>query len=355
MKILTIISTALTIEHQIEHRRTPCKLEVGQGAQKDFPDNYATDGYFYSYNPCSGFNEGSCSNVAGCQVSGDQASQYTIADPTSATFSYDGTNAHVAYSHTDGSGFQRNFDVTLQCDQTADPPTFVASGEGSTGQYSATLTSKCACPNVCGSAPPPQTTTHSPGHNGGSGGVEEGGLTIGSWLCIIFFSVAFLYIVGGIVIQKGVRKANGKEVMPNSSFWLAFPGLVKACQVSGDQSAQYIIGDPSSATFSFDGTNVHIAYAHTDDTGFQRLSRITTTLGHDNKPLQKAITSHHYKERLHLSTTKGHYISPLHKSNISYLYIRSLHLTTTQVHHNSPLHRAITTHHYIPPIHLTTT
>ena len=34
-KILTIISTALTIEHKIIHRRTPRKLEVGPGAREE--------------------------------------------------------------------------------------------------------------------------------------------------------------------------------------------------------------------------------------------------------------------------------------------------------------------------------
>ena len=34
-KILTIISTALTIEHNIKHRRTPSKLEVGPGAREE--------------------------------------------------------------------------------------------------------------------------------------------------------------------------------------------------------------------------------------------------------------------------------------------------------------------------------
>ncbi|KAK3092302.1 hypothetical protein FSP39_000998 [Pinctada imbricata] len=34
-KILTIISIALTIEHQMEHRRTPSKLEVGPGAREE--------------------------------------------------------------------------------------------------------------------------------------------------------------------------------------------------------------------------------------------------------------------------------------------------------------------------------
>ena len=34
-KIPTTISTALTIEHIIEHRRTPSKLEVGPGAREE--------------------------------------------------------------------------------------------------------------------------------------------------------------------------------------------------------------------------------------------------------------------------------------------------------------------------------
>ena len=34
-KILTKISTALTIDHLIEHRRTPSKLEVGPGAREE--------------------------------------------------------------------------------------------------------------------------------------------------------------------------------------------------------------------------------------------------------------------------------------------------------------------------------
>ncbi|KAK3102453.1 hypothetical protein FSP39_011479 [Pinctada imbricata] len=34
-KILTIISTALTIEHKIKHRRTPSKLEAGPGAREE--------------------------------------------------------------------------------------------------------------------------------------------------------------------------------------------------------------------------------------------------------------------------------------------------------------------------------
>ena len=34
-KILTKISTALTIEHLIDHRRTPSTLEVGPGAREE--------------------------------------------------------------------------------------------------------------------------------------------------------------------------------------------------------------------------------------------------------------------------------------------------------------------------------
>ena len=55
-----------------------------------------------------------------------------------------------------------------------------------------------------------------------------------------FFSVAFLYIVGGIVLQKGVRGASGKEVIPNSNFWLALPGLIKVmCNIYFQSSYVY--------------------------------------------------------------------------------------------------------------------
>jgi hypothetical protein len=40
-------------------------------------------------------------------------------------------------------------------------------------------------------------------------------------------SVAFVYFAGGVVVQKFYFKREGLEIIPNSVFWLALPGLVK--------------------------------------------------------------------------------------------------------------------------------
>ncbi len=40
-------------------------------------------------------------------------------------------------------------------------------------------------------------------------------------------SVTFVYFAGGVVVQKFYFKREGLEIIPNSEFWLALPGLVK--------------------------------------------------------------------------------------------------------------------------------
>uniref|UniRef100_K1QA43 Uncharacterized protein n=1 Tax=Magallana gigas TaxID=29159 RepID=K1QA43_MAGGI len=163
-----------------------------------FPDSFATDGYFYSYNPCYSFIEGSCMNAAACQISGDQSTQYQIGDATSVTYSYDGTNVHALYSSTDSQGLT-------------------------------SLTTKCACPNGCGAGPPPTNPTNPPGPPGPSGPSEsdDSGISTGTILCIAVLAIAVVYLVAGTVFTMGVRKSKGKEAIPNVSFWTSLPGLIK--------------------------------------------------------------------------------------------------------------------------------
>jgi hypothetical protein len=40
-------------------------------------------------------------------------------------------------------------------------------------------------------------------------------------------SVTVVYFAAGVVVQKFVFKKEGMEMIPNSAFWLALPGLVK--------------------------------------------------------------------------------------------------------------------------------
>lgn len=40
-----------------------------------------------------------------------------------------------------------------------------------------------------------------------------------------------MYIVGGIIFQKFVRKASGKEIIPNVGFWTSLPGYLKVSSI----------------------------------------------------------------------------------------------------------------------------
>lgn len=46
---------------------------------------------------------------------------------------------------------------------------------------------------------------------------------------IRFFSLVAVYLIGGVLFQIFVRKNSGKNAIPNASFWLDFPALVKVC------------------------------------------------------------------------------------------------------------------------------
>ncbi|XP_020629632.1 uncharacterized protein LOC110066733 [Orbicella faveolata] len=62
---------------------------------------------------------------------------------------------------------------------------------------------------------------------GGSGSSEEPSkpLSVGSILLILFFPGLFLYCVVGALINRGAGKT-GKEMIPNSKFWMELPGLI---------------------------------------------------------------------------------------------------------------------------------
>ncbi|XP_059174382.1 uncharacterized protein LOC131954619 [Physella acuta] len=78
----------------------------------------------------------------------------------------------------------------------------------------------------------PQTNYHftlkakncCPGHSD-SGGSSS--LSVGSILVIVFFSLLVCYLLLGIIYQSSIRKASGREIIPNAGLWLAIPGLIK--------------------------------------------------------------------------------------------------------------------------------
>jgi hypothetical protein len=55
--------------------------------------------------------------------------------------------------------------------------------------------------------------------------------------CYRFFSLLFVYFVGGILFLKFARGAEGIEMIPNYGFWSMLPGLIKASHSFFDKQA----------------------------------------------------------------------------------------------------------------------
>ncbi|KAK7863225.1 hypothetical protein R5R35_001439 [Gryllus longicercus] len=69
----------------------------------------------------------------------------------------------------------------------------------------------------------------------------QGHLSTGSVLVIMFIVFSSLYFVGGALVLKLLRGAEGREMIPNYDFWVSLPGLVKEgflFTLSGCRTAQ---------------------------------------------------------------------------------------------------------------------
>nr|XP_022309750.1 uncharacterized protein LOC111115345 [Crassostrea virginica] len=192
-----------------------CKCELDDGkvinldpvaksngaAFMDVMDSGGVD--LYSWNPCKSFSEGSCTNAAVCQT--HSGLQYNCGTQDSAAFGYDDTNNvyTITYSADTVSKDNelRTTTLYLYCDQG--PDMFQPIGEAVQGTYAMIFKSKYACPR------------------------EDTGISAGTVLIIIFFSLLAVYLIGGVIFQIFVRKNSGKNAIPNASFWFDFPGLVK--------------------------------------------------------------------------------------------------------------------------------
>ncbi|KAL4222887.1 hypothetical protein ACF0H5_018927 [Mactra antiquata] len=180
-------------------------LATGDGSALFLDHVSSTDSYWYSYNPCGAFTDGSCVNVAACQYDPYYYIFYDIGVPDKVTFDYDGLNVVAKYESSDGT---RKSLVTLVCNPDMSIPTIEVLGETSITEYSFTLTSAAAC-----TVP----SEYSVG----------GGLSGGSILLIIAFSLICGYLIAGVVFQKFRQKATGSDLVPNKDLWLSIPGLIK--------------------------------------------------------------------------------------------------------------------------------
>ncbi|XP_066302917.1 uncharacterized protein [Branchiostoma lanceolatum] len=193
-------------------------VENGNPTYKDQVATIAKDEYLYSWNPCTPFTEGpagdpdSCTNMAACQISNDQQNFFGLGTHDSAQFATDtdpdtgGTVVTVVYQ-TSGSG--RASEVLLKC--TTGATVFTVLGELQQGQYIFQLESPCCCPGAA------------------AGCADMGaGISGGTIFLIALISVIVVYFVGGMIVMKFVKGAQGLEIIPNSGFWSSLPGYIKA-------------------------------------------------------------------------------------------------------------------------------
>ncbi|XP_078703454.1 uncharacterized protein LOC144928648 [Branchiostoma floridae x Branchiostoma belcheri] len=190
-------------------------VETGKPTYKDQVAQVQKDDYLYSWNPCTPFTEGpsgdqdSCTDMAACQISKDQSNFFGLGTHDSAQFAADtdpdsgGLVVSVVYQAA-SSG--RASEVLLKC--TTGATVFTVLGELQQGQYIFQLESPCCCP-------------------GAVSGCAGGGISGGSIVLIIAASVIVVYFVGGMIVMKFVKGAQGLEIIPNSGFWTGLPGYIK--------------------------------------------------------------------------------------------------------------------------------
>ncbi|XP_052809870.1 uncharacterized protein LOC128238228 [Mya arenaria] len=181
---------------------------------KDIQQEGATD--LFSYSPCGGFEEGRCQNAAVCMTTEGQQQQ--IGDNGKAMYGYDDSSDSVVIAYTSKSSVLSISEVTMKCDPNVCVPQFVPQGQRSVGDYRFTLTTVCACPNMCTASGPTNCNSSS----GSAGSIGPGLIVI-----IAFASIALVYVIMGVTYGRLKNNARGTDLIPNKTFWTSLPGLAK--------------------------------------------------------------------------------------------------------------------------------
>uniref|UniRef100_A0A2C9LU25 Cation-dependent mannose-6-phosphate receptor n=1 Tax=Biomphalaria glabrata TaxID=6526 RepID=A0A2C9LU25_BIOGL len=177
-----------------------------QNGQPRFKDEYSYDRSIYSYNPCFTVSLGSCQDSAICKKVGSD--YVTMGSQAGVTWSYTGYYPMATYTTSEN----RRTEVLMMCDKSYTEPRIDVVGELNPGILSINMFTNCACPNVCKRVDPIPD--------------ENGGLSTGSILLIIFFVTLIVYVVGGAAFNYHRDQKVGKEMLPNYNFWSLVPGLI---------------------------------------------------------------------------------------------------------------------------------
>ncbi|CAF0879738.1 unnamed protein product [Brachionus calyciflorus] len=165
-----------------------------------------TKKFEFEYNPCSPIvcDPNSLKTSAVCQKQLNSHLEYNCGDQSTAAFSFQ-DSLIITYKSA-----SRTSIVICEC---SDDQKLDYLSEGPKQKYQLKLSSPCCCPDKCSGKKPSK---------GGNG------LSLGSILMIIFFSILIVYIAGGFIFLKFVQKKSGTEAIPNYEFWASVPGDFKA-------------------------------------------------------------------------------------------------------------------------------
>jgi hypothetical protein len=176
-----------------------------------------TPGVTYSYNPCNPYDDGGeCIHVAACQKGAEVTYHYAVGLQEMVEFpefSEDDEHPIVLTYHTNASNqvCSRTAKIILLYDSTA-------TNAYVNGSVQESVDPKCIYTfNIVSNI---RFTNTAPV-------VPSKGLSPGSILLIVFFVGIFVYLVGGILVLRYARGARGVEQIPNYTFWILVPGLIK--------------------------------------------------------------------------------------------------------------------------------
>lgn len=184
---------------------SPLALDDGAPKFKDVVGRSTGD--VFSYNPCYEFTEGDCKGVAVCEMHGAPPTFFDIGMQNTAAFTTDQADiVSIKYS-ADTVNTMRTTVIILGCEnETEGTLQIIGEVPVGSGNFYMHLRTKYACPTTFGGSPM---------------------LSVGSIMTIALAGILVGYIVIGLFVQTFINKAEGRNRLPNYSFWAGFPGYVK--------------------------------------------------------------------------------------------------------------------------------
>ncbi|KAH9500958.1 Cation-dependent mannose-6-phosphate receptor [Bulinus truncatus] len=210
----SVIILSVFLQHSLavkkcEYNKASCSCETEEGVidlkplskSEPLSVEYKQKNEMYYWDPCKDFTMGTITSGS-IQVQ-IPALYYDIGSHDNAGTALDDKGQPMFYMAAK-DGYRTTF-VTCIC---ASDTSFSFLKEEPQTNYLFELKSEYCCP----------------GYQGGGDGSS---LSVGSILTILFFSLLVCYLALGTVFQISIRKAGGRDRLPNYNFWSAMPGLIK--------------------------------------------------------------------------------------------------------------------------------